>query len=427
MMLALAQTSLQAFDAPAKFPAARVATEIGISIGIGLAIGLEREWAHKDIGVRTFAITSLLGMLGSLLGIDFAVAAFVGIFVLVICLNARSLLANRTLEITTSVSLMVTLLLGVLVGEGHFFTAIASAILVTLLLAWKTELARFAVGLNPEEIRSAVFIGLIAFVIYPLLPNHFIDRWQLVNPREVWMVIIIVAGIGFVNYVLLRLYGTRGLYYTALLGGLVNSTATVAELSPSIAAAGEGASGLGQTTVLLTSVAMFVRNLIIVAIFALPAFREALWPLVAMAVFASVVVWVRRRAAQPTKQLLLSSPLSLRRVGTFGALFVIIEICGKLAERFAGHLGFLAFSFVGGLASSSSTAATAAVMTARGQLKADVAGVAVVLCSIASSLIDLPLVYQQTRDRKMIKSLATVSCIMVLVGLAVLTLTLHWR
>jgi hypothetical protein len=29
---------------------------IGISLGIGLLIGLEREWAHKDVGLRTFAL-----------------------------------------------------------------------------------------------------------------------------------------------------------------------------------------------------------------------------------------------------------------------------------------------------------------------------------------------------------------------------------
>lgn len=414
------------FTNPAKFPAIQVAARIGIAAGIGLAIGMEREWAHKDIGVRTFAITALLGMLSSVLGFGFAIAAFGGILILVVCVNARSLLATRSLEITTSVALMVTLILGVLVGQGHFFTAITSAILITMLLAWKSELARFAVGLKPEEIRSAVFIGLIAFVIYPLLPSHFVDRWQLINPREVWVVIIVVAGIGFVNYVLLRLYGTKGLYYTALLGGLVNSTATVAELSPSLAAAGEDASGLGQAIVLLTSVAMFMRNLVIVAIFAFPAFMQAFWPLAAMAAFAAVVAWIRRGAAHPSGQLRLSSPLSLRRVATFGVLFVLIEISGKLAERYLGHLGFLALSFVGGLASSSSTAATAAIMTARHQIKPEVAGIAIVLCSIASSLIDLPLVYQQTRNRQMAKSLTGLSCAMVLIGVAVLIATLRW-
>ena len=204
---------LPPLGAAEQFPPTEIAIKIALSVGIGLAVGLEREWAHKDIGVRTFAITALLGMLSSLLGFGFAVTAFVGVFFLAGYVNIRSLVVNRTLEITTSVALMVTVLLGVLVGEGHWFTPVTSAILLTLLLAWKAELTRFAGELTLEEIRSAVFVGLIAFVIYPILPNRFVDPWKLINPREVWIVIIVLASIGFVNYVLLRLYGTRGLYY----------------------------------------------------------------------------------------------------------------------------------------------------------------------------------------------------------------------
>ena len=81
------------------------------------------------------------------------------------------------------------------------------------------------------------------------------------------MTVMLVAGIGFVNYVLLRIYGNRGLYYTALLGGLVNSPATVAELSTKLAQEGALVS-LAVPIVLLTVIAMFVRNLIILAIFA---------------------------------------------------------------------------------------------------------------------------------------------------------------
>jgi uncharacterized membrane protein (DUF4010 family) len=421
------QNILLPISAVVKFPATQVAETLAIAVGIGLAIGLEREWAHKEIGVRTFAITALLGALSSLLGTGFAIAAFAGVFILIAYVNARNLATSRNLETTTSVTLMVTLLLGVLVGQGHFFTAITSAVLVTMLLAWKTELTRFAVGLNPGEIRSAVFIGLIAFVIYPILPSRFVDRWQLINPREIWFVIIVVAGIGFANYVLLRLYGTKGLYYTALLGGLVNSTATVVELSPSLATASEGASGFGQAVVLVTSVAMFTRNLAIVAIFALPAFREALWPVASMAAFAALVAWVRHGKARQPGELHLSSPLSLRRVMTFGVLFVLIEMVGKLAERYLGDLGFLVLSFVGGLASSASTAAAAATMTTRHQLKPEVAGVAVVLCSISSSLIDLPLVYQQTRNKRLTVTLVAFSSFMALIGVAVLLLTLLWK
>lgn len=414
-------SQLPPVEAVAKFPPTEIAIKIVLSVGIGLAVGLEREWAHKDIGVRTFAITALMGMLSSLLGFGFAVAAFVGVFLLVGYVNIRSLVVNRTHEITTSVALMVTVLLGVLVGNGHWFTPVASAILVTMLLAWKAGLTRFAGGLTLEEIRGAIFMGLIAFVIYPILPNHFVDPWKLIDPREVWIVVIVLAGIGFANYVLLRLYGTRGLYYTALLGGLVNSTATVAELCPWLAAAGDGMTNLGVAVVMLTSIAMFVRNLVIVAIFAVSAFSATFWPLVCMAVFAGFIAWRRYgHSTQLPAKLDLSSPLSLRRVLSFGALFLIIEIAGKLGERHFGHLGFLVVSVLGGLVSSASTAATAAIMTAHGQLQPEVGGVAVVLCSVSSALVNLPFVYHETRQKKLTQSLMVLSSVMTLLGLAVM-------
>uniref|UniRef100_UPI002ADDDA09 MgtC/SapB family protein n=1 Tax=Thermoflexus sp. TaxID=1969742 RepID=UPI002ADDDA09 len=92
---------------------------IGVSLGIGLLIGLEREWAHKDMGLRTFALAALAGCLAWLIH---PVAAFLVLgaaISLVSILNIRSLLVDRSLEMTTSVALLVTLLLGMVVAQGY--------------------------------------------------------------------------------------------------------------------------------------------------------------------------------------------------------------------------------------------------------------------------------------------------------------------
>jgi uncharacterized membrane protein (DUF4010 family) len=411
----------------ALFPPVEIARKIALSLGIGLLVGLEREWARKDLGVRTFTIASLLGMLGSLLGTGFALSSLVGAFLLVVFVNIRSLLNDRTLEITTSAALMVTTVLGILIGQGHLFTPVACAILVTMLLAWKAELRRFAGGLTLEEIRSAVLIGLLGFVIYPILPDRFVDRWRLLNPREAWVVIIVLASIGFANYVLLRLYGTRGIYYTALLGGLVNSTATVAEMCPWLAA-GEGLSGMAVAVVLVTNIAMFTRNLAILAIFSPKALPQALWPLVAMAALSALMVWLRyKRNAIPPNELKFSSPLSWARISKFGTLFLLIQVGGDVAQRYLGKLGFLVLSLVGGLASSASTTAAAALLVSRGQLTPTLGGTAVVLCSISSALVDLPLVYQQTgRYGPLTRTVTITSLTVTMVGLVVLVSRSLW-
>lgn len=402
------------------FPPFEVATKIAIALGIGLLVGLEREWSQKDVGVRTFSITALLGCLSVLISPQLAAISLGGVLLLVAFMNGRSLLVDRSLEMTTSVALLVTFILGVLAGQGHLFTPVASAIVMTMLLAWKTELQRFAGDLKLSEIRGAVLLGLIGFVIYPLLPNRFIDSWHLLNPRQSWLIVIIVAGLGFANYVLLRIYSNRGLYYTAVLGGLVNSTATAAELARTVSPKSEGSNTL-VALVLLTSVAMFVRNLVILAIFAPASVSIAIWPLLAMTAGALIFAWKERaRGAEQVRSLDLDSPVSLRHVLNLGAIFVLMEIVGTIGARYLGKFGFLALSLLGGTVSSASTTAAAATMAIHGKLSANVAGVATVFASIASALVNLPLVQRQAHDKRLTRTLAVISLLLVAAGLVVL-------
>jgi uncharacterized membrane protein YhiD involved in acid resistance len=48
------------------FPAIDIAIKAAVALALGLLVGFEREWSNKDIGVRTFAMTALLGLLRSL-------------------------------------------------------------------------------------------------------------------------------------------------------------------------------------------------------------------------------------------------------------------------------------------------------------------------------------------------------------------------
>jgi uncharacterized membrane protein (DUF4010 family) len=90
-----------------------------------------------------------------------AILSLAGVFLIVIFANTRSLLVDRSLEATTSTALLVIFVLGALAEQGHPFTPVAAAILMIMLLAWKVELHRFAGGLQPAEIRSAVLLALL--------------------------------------------------------------------------------------------------------------------------------------------------------------------------------------------------------------------------------------------------------------------------
>ena len=135
---------------------------------------------------------------------------------------------------------------------------------------------------------------MIGLVIYPVLPDRFIDRWELVNLRQAWVSVVVIASIAFVNYVLLRLYSTRGLYWTATLGGLVSNRAVVAELMAVVT----GPRII--VVVLLATVAMFIRNIVLLALFAPRALLTAVGPLFAMACVA-LLLGLASPKASPVK------------------------------------------------------------------------------------------------------------------------------
>ncbi len=399
---------------------------IGISLGIGLLIGLEREWAHKDVGLRTFALVALAGCLAWLIHPVAAFLVLAAAISLVSILNIRSMLADRSLEMTTSVALLVTLLLGIVVAQGYFLVAAATAVLVTMLLAWKAELVRFTVGLSLEELRSIVLLGVLTLVIYPLLPEGLpqrIDPMGLVNLRAAWLVVVILSAIGLVNYALLRLYGARGIHFTGLLGGLVNSTATVSELVRRCQGQEEKALGLALEGMLLANIAMIVRNGLILGIFAPAALLHGWLAAALMAGFSGLLVLrlFRRNSSSPGPVIQLAFPFSLRHSLLFGIFYLVIRAAVVLADRFLGSGGFVVVTFLGGLVSSASTTAAAATLAAQGRISVEAAGIGVVLASMASLLFHVPIARLGGLRGAWLRRLAVASIFTVMAGIVGIT------
>ncbi|HEY1814206.1 MAG TPA: MgtC/SapB family protein, partial [Kofleriaceae bacterium] len=356
---------------------------LGLALAIGLFVGLEREHRRKEAGLRTFGFVALIGALGALLGTAFALASLGFLALIVVLLNVQSLRENQGLELTTSAAVFVTGLCGILCGFGHTLTPAALAVVTAALLAWKEPMAGFSKALTDKELRSAIALAILAFVVYPALPAGTIDRWDLFEPRGAWLTVLLIAGIGFANYILLKLYGARGVEVTGFLGGIVNSTVTVSEL----ARRDREANGeLERTTfrgVLLATAAMILRNGAILVVLAPAAFVAGGGAFVAMAAASvGLAAWRRRSAVAATPPTLpLESPFSVSSALRYGALFLALQVAGSLAQRALGEVGFYAVSLIGGLLSSASAVASAGTIAAHGEVSAHVAGTGAVLAT----------------------------------------------
>lgn len=396
---------------------------MAVSLGIGLLIGLEREWAHKDVGLRTFALAALAGDISWFISPIAAYLVLGASIPLLVALNARSMMRNQSLEMTTSIALLVTLLLGMMVAKGYMFVAVAAAIVMTMLLAWKAELVRFAGALTLDELRSVVLFGMLSLVVYPVLPQRLpasVDPMGLVNIRAAWLVVVVLSAIGLVNYVLLRLYGLRGIRFTGILGGLVNSTATVAELAQKSNGQGEGVGAVALEGMLLANIAMVLRNGAILGIFAPRALLHGWFPvglmLLATVLFALSISREHGRDISTTVE--LSFPFSLRHGLLFGLIYLAISVAAVLAKRYLGSLGFFAVTTLGGLASSASTSAAAATLAAQGRLTPEVAGLGVVLASMASLGFHVPVARMAGSRGTLLRRLFTASAAVLVAGFA---------
>src|SRR5262245_6170318 len=211
---------------------------------IGLAVGIEREWSGhasgphaRFAGVRTFFLLGIISGTAGLLihgrvqltgaillaaGAALSIAAYV--------MTARRDAAS--IEATTETAAIAVLAIGALAGTGALKLAAGVGAVIVFALREKTALHRLVDRIDEVELRAAFQFAILALVILPLLPTGPYGPLGGVEPRKLWLVVLILSGLSFMGYVARRLIGTsHGYTVTGLLGGVISSTATTLTFS----------------------------------------------------------------------------------------------------------------------------------------------------------------------------------------------------
>ncbi|HEY1907513.1 MAG TPA: DUF4010 domain-containing protein, partial [Myxococcaceae bacterium] len=301
------------------------------------------------------------------------------------------------------------------------FTPAAVAVITAGLLTWKERLASFSHRLTAEELRSAILLGILAFAIFPVLPTAPVDPWGLVFPRAAFTTVLLIAALGFVNYVLLKAAGPRGIEVTGFLGGLVNSTVTVTEMAERTRIGGPSWIAPASRAIALATMAMLLRNAVLLGILAPSALRAAAPPFLALLLAAGgFAFWHRKTdegAAVP--ELPLRSPFSLRSALYYGLIFVALEVLGELGRRTLGAWGLYVVSGVGGLVSSASAVASAGSLGAHRLASWTLAGNAALVASLASIAVNAVIVGRVARVPVLVRKTVAMVLVLVLTGCAV--------
>lgn len=397
-----------------------IALGLGLALAVGALVGIERE-RHARVenkptfgGVRTFPLIGLCGGLASMLTAAWGVWAVAGPFLAISLLLAVSYWwAHQRGEraaagLTSEIAALLVYGIGALPfteiegldWEARLILTIALGAVVMTLLSLREPLHRLTEKVSREDVYATVRFALMAAVVLPILPDRTFGVLgiEVLNPFWIGVVVVLIAGISFTGYVSVRVLGARkGIGLTALLGGLVSSTAVTLTFSgrgkknPALALACAFA-------IILASTAMFPRILIETSVIEQSLTAPLVPPLAVMlgvGLVGCLVVW--RRAGQARKEKpedegpRFQNPFSLKEALKLGAAFAVIRFAAEAAHIYWGSGGLYLSAALAGLTDVDAITISVARMYGKslrgeGGIGQDVAVTAVTLAVISNTL-----------------------------------------
>jgi uncharacterized membrane protein (DUF4010 family) len=376
-----------------------LALRFAVALGLGMLIGLERERAKGQdggAGVRTFALIALAGAIAGYLqndlGLDWlALAIFVAVGALLVSSYVLTAQHGDT-GITTEVSALLSFLLGLLCAHGQLQMAAWVAVAMALMLALKDWLHQLARRIDASDVEATLKFAIVTLIILPLVPDHDYGPVPLdvLNPYKVWLMVVLISGLNFVSYLLIKVVGTEhGIGLAGLLGGLASSTAVTLGFSQRSLQAGADARSLALG-ILLAWTVMFFRVVVMTGLVSVPLglrLAMAMGALCLVSLGACYWLW-RRRPAQARGEVSAGqNPFELGEAIKFGLLFGIVVFVARAAQVYLGEAGLYLAAGVAGLSDVDAITLAMADRARDDAQNLDVAARAIVIAVLANTLV----------------------------------------
>jgi len=378
---------------------------LAVALAIGLLVGLERGWKTREeaegeraAGLRTFALAGLLGGVSAALAsltapvtLGLFALAFTAVFIVFHWLQAER---EKDLSATGVVAGILTFALGAYAMLGSLVVAAAAAVTMTLLLALKQPLHRWIAKLTWAELRAALTLLAMTFLLLPILPDKPVDPWGVLVPSQIWLYAILVAAVSFAGYVAIRVAGERtGVMLAAVAGGLASSTATTLTL----ARLGRGEAGEASILAggILLACAVMAARIVVIAAIVNPAILPPLGIPLAAATLAFALVGyllARRGAGKEAPTIALDNPFDLGTALKLAALIAAVMLVAAVVTRFAGDAGLWVVAAVSGLADVDAITLSLARM-AQTDITPQVAALGIAIAAAVNSLVKVGLVF----------------------------------
>lgn len=376
-----------------------LALRFAVAIGIGMLLGLERERSKGEeggLGVRTFALIALAGAVSGYLdnglGLSaFALGLFVAVAVLIAALYVVTALRGDT-GITTESSALLCFMLGMLCARGQIQFAAWVGVAMALLLALKEWLHQLAHRIEPSDVEATLKFAIVTLIILPLVPdqNYGPEPLDVLNPYKIWLMVVLISGLNFASYILVKTVGTEhGIGISGLLGGLVSSTAVTLGFSQRSRRPGEDASALALG-ILLAWTVMFFRVVIMSWLVSGPLglrLAVAMGLLCAVSLGACYWLWRRHQRQERGEVRAGQNPFELGEAIKFGLIFGVVVFIAKAAKVYLGEAGLYLAAGIAGLTDVDAITLAMADLARNDPGALTVAARAVVIAALANTIV----------------------------------------
>ncbi len=335
------------------------------ALAVGLVIGLERGWHDRELpeggrvaGLRTFALTGLLGGVLGHLQPDFGawplLGALLGLALLLTVSYARNAKLSGNLSATTPVAMLLTLVLGAFAAHGNITLALSAAVVGAVLLDLKPTLHGWLRLIDHRELTASLQLLVLSMVILPYLPNTGLGPYAALNPYQLWWAVILIAGLSLTGHFAMRITGAqRGVLWTGILGGLASSTATTLALAR-YAREQPSLTGAAVAGTLASCGVMFFRMVVLLGVIQpalLSTFGSAL--VVTGVALLCIALWGWRkldRTVVGEGAVGAMAPFDLGTALGFGVLLAVMSVLVPAAKQWLDTSGLYVLSAVSGLA-----------------------------------------------------------------------------
>lgn len=367
--------------------------KVGLALLLGLLVGLQRERVQARLaGIRTFALITLLGAVCGLLALDLG-GWLIGLGALAVAsLMVAGNLAHRSAQegdagITTEVAALLMFAVGAYLVVGYEAVAIATGGATALLLHWKRPMHAFVARIGEADLTAMMQFVLITLVILPVLPNQTLGPYNVLNPRHIWLMVVLIVGISLGGYVAYKWLGAEGgAVLAAMLGGLISSTATTVSYARRTAAVPTSVR-LGTLVLIISSTVALVRVIAEVSVVAPRQFVElasplgAVWAWMVMLSLGTYLVVRGQTVELPAQE----NPAELKGALFFGVLYAAVTLGVAAARETLGTTALYGVAVLSGLHDMDAITLSTAKLVNEGRLEA-AAGWRLILAAMLSNL-----------------------------------------